>query len=221
MSKILCIFFVLLCLPVFSVFGQARSAVVYRMPPGIEPADMIRVRGFSGIGSRSVVTTPVFNTSVGRGARSPQEWQYLHLQYEVLIPWIDEMTVQFFVLSMGSDPETGENVFSLFQRNVRYVDIEGGRSGREGQRSADAFLRPAALRRFGRVVAAAAVVTINGQVVAQEQEVDRNAPALPETWWQDDRVIRSDAVTIRDGYLLDRTETPWSIINYDDAEFIR
>ena len=221
MSKILCFSFVVLCLSGFHAFAQGRVPVVYRMPAGIEPADMIRIRSFSGIGSRSVVTTPVFNTSVGRGARTPQEWQYLQLQYEVLIPWIDEMTVQFFVLSMGSDPETGANVFSLFQRNIQYVDIEGGRSGREGLRSADAFLRPAALRRFGRVVAAAAIVTINGQVVAQEQETDRTAPALPEAWWQDDRVIRSDAVTTRDGYLLDRTETPWAVINYDDAEFIR
>lgn len=205
---------ILLLLTSVFAFGQGR------VPPApaavdVPPEQMLRVRDFSGTGRRAIVQTPVFDTSAERGVRSPQDWQRLLLQYEVLVPWIDEMTVQFFVLSMMRDGETGQNLYSLFRKNVRYVDIEGGRDRR---RMADAFLRPAALKRFGTVVATVAVVTINGQAIAGPED---KSIELPEKWWINQLVLDNPALTVRDGYLLDRSETPWAFINYDDAEFIR
>jgi hypothetical protein len=161
------------------------------------------------------VQTPQFDTSAARGVRPPQEWQRLLLQYEVLVPWIDDMTVQFYALSMMRDGQTGQNLYSLFRKNVRYADLEGGR---DRQRIADAFLRPAALKRFGTVVATVAVVTINGQAIAAPED---KSIELPEKWWENKLVLDNPALTVRDGYLLDRSETPWAFINYDDTEFIR
>ena len=215
MSKIIFLSVLWLCLPGFQVFGQGRIPVASRTPAGVAPEEMLRVRTFTGVGPRSVVNTPVFNTSAERGIRSPQEWQHIVLQYDVQVPWIDEMTVQFFVISMIRDPDTEANLYSLFRRNIRYVDLEGGR---DRTRRAEVFLRPAGLRRFGRVVGAAAVVTINGVVVAAQEDT---AIDLPEEWWNNPLVLDSPVTTVRDGYLLDRTETPWAVINYDDAEFIR
>jgi len=215
MLKITTLSLVVFCFAITLAWGQGRVPVAPRPVGEVAPEEMIRVRSFSGTGNRSVIKTPVFNTTAERGARSPQDWHYLLLQYEVLVPWIDEMTVQFFVLSMIRDPETGGNLYSLFRRNIRYVDLEGGR---DRMRRADAYLRPAALKRFGLVVATAAIVTINGQVVAAEQDISID---LPEAWWENPLVVDSPALTVRDGYLLDRTETPWSVINYDDTEFIR
>jgi len=197
------------------VWGQGRIPVAPRPVGEVAPAEMLRVRDFTGVGNRAMVKTPVFNTTAERGVRSPQDWQRLLLEYEVLVPWIDEMTVQFFVLSMIRDPETGDNLYSMFRRNIRYVDLQGGR---DRLRRADAFLRPAALARFGRVVAAAAIMVIAGEVVAAPQDVSIE---LPESWWENPLVVDSPSLTMRDGYLLDRSETPWSVINYDDAEFIR
>ncbi len=215
MSKICLIALSVLCLSSMHAAAQGRIPIATRTPEGIDPADMIRVRNFVGIGPRATASTPVFNTSAERGARSPQEWQHVVLQYDVQVPWIDEMTVQFFVLSMIRDPDTDANLFSLFRRNIRYVDLEGGR---DRTRRAEAFLRPVALRRFGRVVGTAAIVTINGQIVAIPEDTSID---LPEAWWENPAVIDSPALTVREGYLLDRTETPWSVINFDDAEFIR
>ena len=203
------------CCSSVMVFGQGRIPVAPRPVGDVPPSEMLRVRNFTGVGPRAVVKTPVFNTTVERGARAPQDWQMLLLQYEVLVPWIDEMTVQFYVLSMIRDPETGGNLYSLFRRNIRYVDLQGGR---DRMRLADAFLRPAALQRFGRVVATAAIVTINGEIVAFPEDTSID---LPEAWWQNPLVVDNPSLTVRDGYLLDRTETPWSVVNYDDAEFIR
>ncbi|MFU8780446.1 MAG: hypothetical protein ACNA71_05410 [Kiritimatiellia bacterium] len=217
MLKMLPLSLILMCLSVTAVFGQGRIPVAARQPGDVPPEEMLRVRSFTGVGPRSIVKTPVYNTTAERGARSPQDWQHIVLQYDVMVPWIDEMTVQFFVLGMIRDPETGGNLYSLFRKNIRYVDLEGGR---DRSRRAEAFLRPAGLRRFGRVVATAAIVTINGQVVATPEDSDRSA-GLPESWWENPLVINSPALTVREGYLLDRNETPWAVINYDDAEFIR
>jgi len=215
MSKIFYMTLILSSLFTMHASGQGRIPTATRTPDDVAPEDMIRVRSFNGVGPRAVVQTPVFNTTAERGTRSPQDWQRLVLQYDVQVPWVDEMTVQFFVLSMIRDPDTDENLYSLFRRNIRYVDLAGGR---DRTRMADAFLRPVALRRFGRVVAAAAIVTINGQVVSEQEDT---AIDLPEAWWENPLVVDNPVLSIRDGYLLDRTETPWSFINYDDAEFIR
>ncbi len=215
MSKILYIVMATTFLLTIHVSAQGRIPVAERTPEDVAPTDMLRVRSFRGVGPRAIVQTPVFNTTADRGVRSPQDWQRLLLEFDVQVPWIDEMNVQFFVLSMIRDPDTDDNLYSLFRRNVRFVDIQGGRDGR---RRVDAFLRPAALHRFGRVVAAAAVVTIAGEVVSEQEDT---AIDLPEAWWESPRVLDNPVTTIRDGYLLDRTETPWAVINYDDAEFVR
>jgi hypothetical protein len=207
----------LLCLllSVSLVRAQGRAAQAGPPAAGVATEEVIRVRAVSGIGPRSVVKTPVFNPTAERAVRQPQDWQHVYLQYEVLLPWIDEMAVQFFVLSMQRDPETGANQYSLFRKNISYLDLEGGR---DRLRRAEAFLRPAALKRFGRVVAFAAVVSIGGTVVATPGE---SGIDLPEVWWDNPLVLDNPLLSLRDGYLLDRTETPWSFINYDDADYIR
>ncbi len=193
--------------------GLLRAQPAGRGRQPLEADEMIRVRNLTALGSRAVVPTPIFNTSAGRGLRSPQDWHVVTLQYDVVPEWIDEMVVQFYVLSMMRDPETGGNAYSLFRKTVAYLDIERGRD-----RRALAFLRPAGLKRFGRVVACAAIVSIGGQVAAAPNESNVD---LPENWWENPVVLDSPALTIRDGYLLDRKETPWAFINYDDYEFIR
>jgi hypothetical protein len=105
----------------------------------------------------------------------------------------------------------GREVFSLYRKTVKYADVEQGRA-----HMSTVFLRPSALKRYGEVVAAAVVVTVDGKTAAEESEA--TMPNLPEKWWQNPAVTESAAVTVRDGYLLDRSQTPFAFINVDDYE---
>ena len=114
---------------------------------------------------------------------------------------------------MTRDPETKQNVYSFYKMAVRYVDIAEGRD-----HMAIVYLRPAALERYGEPVAVAAVITLEGEVVA---EISDEAAKLPANWWKNPLVTDSKATTTRDGYLLDRSKSPWALINTDDYEVIK
>lgn len=193
----------LLAVVLQSVSGQDRPAA----------AEQLRVQKLTGVGQRSRATTPFYQTSVGSGVKRAQDWHVVFVTYDTAPEWIDDLLVQFFVLSAKLDPETRQNKYSLYKKTVRYGDIERGRNHR-----AEAFLRPEALKRFGEVVACAAVFTLNGAVVGEPEE---KSGTLPETWWRNPLVIDNPALTVRDGYLLNRTESPWAMINADDYEVIK
>ncbi len=176
-------------------------------------ADKLRVRKLAGLGKKSRVFTPSFTTDVGRGVNRSREWQAVTVTYDTAPEWIDELLIQFFVLSVIRDPETKRNVYSLYRTTVRYIDVEQGRN-----HTAAVFLRPTALLRHGEPVAVAAVFTLDGEGVA---EVSDEGSKLPEKWWQNPLVTDSDAPPVRDGYLLDRAKSPWALINSDDYEVIK
>lgn len=176
-------------------------------------SDQLRVRKLTGLGKKARVFTPSFSTDVGRGVNRAREWQAITVSYDTAPEWIDELLIQFYVLSVMRDPETKRNVYSLYRNTVRYIDIEQGRG-----HTAVVFLRPAALLRHGEPVAVAAVFTLEGEVVA---EVSDEGSQLPEKWWKNPLVTDSDATTVREGYLLDRSKSPWALINPDDYEVIK
>ncbi len=186
-----------------SVLGQDATSA----------SDKLRVRKLTGLGKKARVFTPSFSTDVGRGVNRAREWQSISVSYDTAPEWIDELLIQFFALGVMRDPETKRNVYSLYKTSVRYIDIEQGRN-----HTAVAFLRPAAIMRYGNPVAVAAVFNLEGEVVG---EVSDEGAKLPEEWWKNPLVTDSDATTVRDGYLLDRAKSPWALINPDDYEVIK
>jgi hypothetical protein len=195
-----------LCLLTGPVFAQGTAE------RKLAPEDQIRVRRFIGIRNARAVT-PIYQTSQGGGVKPAQDWHVVSVIYDSAPEWIDDLLVQFHVLAMKQDPQTRQNVYSLFKKQVRYGDIERGREHR-----AMAFLRPAALKRFGNVVACAAVLSVDGKVVEEKSET---ATELPEFWWRNPLVLDSPALTVREGYLLNRMESPWALVNPDDYEVIK
>jgi hypothetical protein len=175
----------------------------------------IRIRKLEGNGSRTRVMTPFFNTDQDRGAMPAREWYRLNLIYDTAIDWIDELTIKFHVIAQVRT-ESGP-AFSLYRKTVRYRDIKEGRNHR-----AVVFLRPQQIERYGEVVAAAVEVTLQNKEGQQFTltEAD-NGMELPEKWWSNPQVTESRAVTIRDGLLLDRNQSPWALINMDDYEVIK
>ena len=173
----------------------------------------LRLRKLVGLGNKGRVFTPSYTSDIGRGIERAKEWRSVLLTYDTAPEWIDEMLIQFYVLGMTRDPETKRSVYSLYKTAVWYLDIAEGRN-----HMATVYLRPAALERYGEPVAVAAVVTLDGKVVA---EISDESTKLPAAWWKNPLVTDSQATTTRDGYLLDRSKSPWALINPDDYEVIK
>jgi len=186
-----------------SALGQQRPA----------EKELLRVQRLTGVGTRAKAVTPAYQTSAGGGVKRAQEWHVINVTYETAPEWLDDLLVQFYVLSAKPDPVTRQNVYSLFKKSIRYSDIERGRDHR-----AMAFLRPAAIKRFGEVVACAAVFTLDGKVVDEKND---QSITLPEFWWRNPQVIDSPSLLVREGYLLNRMESPWALVNPDDYEVIK
>lgn len=171
----------------------------------------LRIRRLEGVGRRGLVKTPEYQTNMTRSHKPPREWRRVLVEYETYPEWIDTLTFEYHVLAMQE--EEGENRYSLYRTTVRYADIAEGRD-----HLSTVFLHPRAVERYGEVVAVAVQVNRDGTLVAEQAETDMD---LPENWWKNPAVTESDKVQLRDGYLLDRSKTPFALINVDDYEVIR
>lgn len=205
-------------LSAFMVFSITSLAFGQQAPRGASDAaraasGKLRVGKLVGLGKKARMFTPSYSTDVGRGIQRAKEWRTVLVTYDTAPAWIDELLIQFYVLGMTRDPETNRNVYSFYKMAVRYRDIAEGRD-----HMARVYLRPAALERYGEPVAVAAVITLEGEVVA---EISEEPAKLPADWWKNPLVTDSKATTTRDGYLLDRSKSPWALINTDDYEVIK
>lgn len=178
--------------------------------PGKSP---IAIRRIHGLGRKGIVLTPQFQTSVARGAKPPREWGMVMVQYESAPEWIDELTVTFYAMSVIN--KDGKNAYSLYRRDVHYMDV-----ARDRDHLADVYLRPSALERYGEIVAVAVEIQVKGEVVAELGETSMGAQ-IPAQWWKDPKVVKSEVVTPREGYMLNRMESPFGWINSDDYEAIK
>jgi hypothetical protein len=194
-------------------------AQVLKAPPAAQPQpqqmqpvpDILRIRRFSGLGTKNIVKSPEFKTNAQRGINPLKDWFQVAVQYDTAPEWVDELTFQYFVMSQMR--VEGEIKFSIFSATVRYSDIQSG------SHTSTAFLHPKALERFGEIAAAAVEILYQGKVIAQTGEVE--AKTTPEDWWKNPIVTGNANVTARDGYLLDRARSPFALINIDDYEFIK
>jgi hypothetical protein len=177
-------------------------------------SSLIRVRRFAGIGERFQIKTPIYrSSSIAVPEVPPQDWAEVSLTYDVIPDWIDTLSMKFFVLTQKE--EGGKKLFSLYKTTVNYVDVERGRN-----RTGSVYLTPAALKRYGKVVAIGVEVLHEGKIVGEMSEVE--VPGLPKMgWWRQESVSDPAKVTPREGYLLNRSQSPFALINYDDHPVIR
>jgi hypothetical protein len=175
--------------------------------------EKVRIRKLNALGTKSKVSTPQYKSSEPRATGRAKKWHQVSVLYDSSPEWIDELTIQFHVLAVTREPKTKKKAFSLYKLVVKYSDIEQGRG-----HTATAFLRPSASKRFGDPIAVATVFSVDGRVVG---EISQESEKLPEKWWKNPRVTDSNDVTVRQGYLLSRSKTPWALINYDDYEAIK
>lgn len=192
------------------VFAQPVAA---QAPAGGAAAaeDVIRLRRVDAFGTPTKIKTPDFQVrNISRSAKPPADWYVMTVEYDTQPEWIDELTFNYFIVTEAQ--RDGAPVYYLFQHTVRYGDIERGRS-----HLSTVFLRPSTLKRYGEPVVAALEVMHLGQVVASGSQ--GQGLRLPDKWWTNAQV--TGRMTSMAGYLLDRSQTPFALVNIDDYEVIK
>ena len=85
---------------------------------------------------------------------------------------------------------------------MTYVNIQ------KGKHKSDMYLHPSTIARYGDVQRVGVVISSQGRVLAME-----SLPANNQRWWEQ--------LTPLDGYVLNRMQTPFAMIYFDDYEAIK
>lgn len=158
--------------------------------------DDIKIRKIEG----KKVGTPQYQLTKGQFVGQTRDWFVINTTYRTDPKWIDELTFTYYVIVRNKDTSSG--TYTMFRGEVTYVNIE------KGDHKSDMYLHPSTLARYGDVEGVAVVVSALGQVVAIE-----TIPAAKTRWWEQRAPV--------DGYVLNRMQTPFAMINFDDYEAIK
>jgi hypothetical protein len=194
---------IVLCVALALALGEGVAQAQVRATAARAGAEIIRIRELTGLGPRAVMTSP--GSSNSRRAVAPV-WIQLQVQYDTEPEWIEDLMVQFHVLLRN---RAGE--FTLLKGTVNYVDVARGKG-----HLACAYVRPAGVARFGDVLGVAVELTVKGKVEAEFSD-GKLAPGkpLPQDWWKNEKLV------LRDGYVVDKSKTPFALVNFDDYEALK
>lgn len=182
--------------------GEEDSAKIVRMPQPNKTA---------------MVRTPEFNNNVqptvSKVTRRPREWALFEIRYSTGAKWTDELAFNYFVLTKGKNEE-GKDAFSFYTATVRYINIA------KGDHMSCVALPPSLVERYGEPVALALeIVSKDGKILDSKAESPGiNFPS--KEWWKDNDVLDNPNLTRRSG-LVDRSTTPFALINADDYEVVQ
>ena len=184
---------VVLFVALWLVAGAAWAQMANALPAG---SDILLIRKMGPVANTK---TPVFKTQVQStsSAQQPDWWRHL-VEYETAPDWLDELEFTYYVY-MRDQSNKGAEV--MFRATVTYVNVPKGRH------YSDIFLHPRTLARLGKVEQVAVVVKARGAVVATE------STAQTPNWW--------DRFSPVDGVLLNRSQTPFAYLDYDQFEAIK
>ena len=165
----------------------------------------------------------------GNSTHKEQIWGLLEYTFDTLMPWTDNVVVNFYVLldaDKVKDREKDSPRFSYMQLTLRYGDIAKGKDHK-----VCAVLLPAALQRYGFVTALGFEMTVNDRAVYSDQQFSNgsalaptmkkaweNNPKAKAKWWEIQQIVNNPLTTKRDGYLVDRAKTPFAVVAIDDYE---
>ena len=188
-----------------TVWAQYKAPADTRVTKG---SAIIEIRELEGAGPRAKILTPSFQSNFQTGRIPLREWGRLAVVYDTAAEWTDELTFQFYALLR----EGASKEFTLFKGAVSYKDIPKGK-----RHQSEMFIRPVALSRYGEVVAVSVEVLYKGESVGTRTETVPRLGDLPDPKeWE-----KNPKITVREGYLLNRSETPFAMINYDDFDTVK
>jgi hypothetical protein len=150
--------------------------------------------------------TPEYQAKYVTAQQRSRDWFKVEVIYDTEPEWLDEVSLTYYVVVKAKQPIAGRSsLYTLFKGDVTYINVEKGRH------KSDMYLHPSTLARLGDVERVATVVSTGGRVVVMEG-VPSLSGANPR-WWEQ--------LPPQEGYLLNRTQTPFAMINFDDYEAIK
>jgi hypothetical protein len=197
-----------------STTGQAKSGTT--ADKGDKKDDKVEIKRFPKPNKTSMVRTPEYSTSAVGGqakiSKRPREWALFEIHYATAAKWMDELSFTYHVMTKGKDEE-GKEAYSYYTLTLRYVNIP------KGDHMSSVALPPSMVERYGEPISLALeIVGKDGTVLASQSESIINYPT--KEWWKDPNVLDKPQVSRRTGGLLDRSKTPFALINADDYEVV-
>jgi hypothetical protein len=148
----------------------------------------------------SKIPTPEYKLLTGQVMSQTRNWFQVVVDYDTAPEWMDDLTFTYYIMC---ENKTGATKFTLFRGDVTYVNVQ------KGKHKSDMYLHPSTIARFGVVQGVGVVISSQGRVLAME-----SLPAtLSPRWWEQK--------TPQDGYVLNRMQTPFAMIYFDDYEAIK
>lgn len=200
------------------VVGQPRPGQAAAAPDARrgEAGERVIIKRLPPPNRAAMVRTPEFTVNVQatspRVTRRPREWALFEVRYETEARWTDELIFNYHVMTRGKNEE-GRDVFSYYTLTIRHIDIP------RGERMSCVALPPSLVERHGEPVAIALeIVGKDGTVLDSKSESVIPFPSLE--WWRDPVVLDNPNLVRRTG-LLDRSRTPFALINADDYEVVQ
>jgi len=203
--------------------GQLRPGQAGQLRPGQAGQPAARSAKREGVeitrmpppNKTAMVRTPEFNANVQNAmpkvTRKPREWALFEVKYESDAKWADELAFSYHVMTKGKNDE-GKEAFSYYTLTLRYLDVP------KGEHMSCVAIPPSQVERYGEPVAVALeIVNKEGKVMDSKSE---SVIPLPKEWWKDSKVLDNPQLTRRNG-LVDRSKTPFALINADDYEVVQ
>lgn len=196
--------------------GQSGAAALRGGGGGGEKEAKVSIRRMPPPGKTAMVRTPEFNYNVQntmpKVSKKPREWALFEVKYETDAKWMDELSFNYYVMTKGKNDE-GKDAFSFYTATIRYVDVP------KGEHMSCVAIPPSLVERYGEPVVLALEVTgKDGTVLASESPA--GGMTMPKEWWKDSKVLDNPSVTRRTG-LVDRSKTPFALVNADDYEVVQ
>jgi len=197
-----------------SVLAQVRAAGGAVAAAGASAKEeKVKIDRFPQPSKASMIRTPDFNVNVSglqpKVNTRPRLWALFEIKYTTGQKWTDELVFTYHVMTKGKDDD-GKDVFSYYTLPVRYIDIP------KGSHMSCVALPPSLVERYGEPVSLALEITgREGTVLDSKQEGDGS-----KDWWKDPKVLDLPQVKRRQG-LVDRSKTPFALINADDYEVVQ
>lgn len=176
----------------------------------------VEINRFPTPGKAGMIKVPEFQANVA-GMQSPiggrkREWALFEVKYSTGAKWTDELAFTYHVLCKGRDEKTKAEAFSYYTATIRYADVP------KGPHMSCAVLPPNLVERYGEPVAVALEIMGKSEVLASQHA--ESGMTLPKEWWKDSKVMDDKRLTRRNG-LVDKSKTPFALINLNDYEVVQ
>ncbi|NCC51975.1 MAG: hypothetical protein EOM20_12275 [Spartobacteria bacterium] len=161
-----------------------------------EEVTPLKIRKITGESAK----TPEYRVIGGVAQGKTRNWYRVTAYYDTLPEWMDELKVRYYILLKD---KKNSSKMVLFNGVIDYVNVAQGR-----QHKTEAYLHPSTMDRYGDVEAVAVEFIYQGKPVARESRPETN-----QRWWEN--------YTPVSGYVLNRMQSPFAMINFDDYEAIK